>query len=337
MESKYKYTIITACLITILVVSSTTLFASSVSGYQSITAEWQKIVWTDDDGVVVTTPISGTIARWDSSAVRADAWFKNWNTYSGEVEQPKFDRNINYHEWWINDTITAENPTGEARHFEWSIDIYTMNVNFRATDGDHIAYDAEWWVELRNNVDSVFKVLGAEAAASYVIYAQTEEYTKVPEDHQHAIILPTVSNFELFFIDAGETTAPAVPEEGSDLDFDKLEPYSHVAIKFLFDDFGLVAWGTEPVVNMVVELNVLTLGRFDYVLTYVEGGENQIAPIGALGVFASIGAALAAGWGALMDGFTGIAGAFVAPLMAIAAIVGCVVVIIIVLKRGGDE
>lgn len=335
MNRKTKYLIITACLVTILVVSSSTMFATSLSGYQSITAEWHKVVWEYADGGRYEYPINGTTAQWDASHAQPSGL--NKNTYSGEVEQPKWDRNIDYHEWWLNDTVTAGDPEGEARHFEWAIDIYTVNVNFRATEGIDPADGAEWWLQLQNNVESVFKVLGAEDAVSYIIYAQTEEYTKDPEDHAHAIILPTVSNFEMEFIDGTVALPPGIPEEGSDLDFDKLEPYSNIAIKFLFDDFGLVFWGREPTVNMVVELNVLTIGRFDYALSYVEGGENEIAPRGALGVFESIGAAIAAGFGGLMDGFVSIADAIVAPLMAIAVIVGCVLVIIIVLRRGRNE
>ncbi|MBY8999062.1 MAG: hypothetical protein KGD60_15150, partial [Candidatus Thorarchaeota archaeon] len=328
MNRKAKYLIITACLVTILVVSSSTMFATSLSGYQSITAEWHKVVWEYDDGSPYEYQISGTIGQWDASDAQPDGY--NRNTYSGEVEQPKWDRNINYHDWWLNDTVTAGDPEGEARHFEWAIDIYTVNVNFRATEGIQGADGAEWWLQFQNNVESVFKVLGAEDAVSYIIYAQTEEYTKDPADHGHAIILPTVSNFEMEFLDGTVAVPPGIPENGSDLEFDKLEQYSNIAIKFLFDDFAVVWLGPEPTVNMVVELNVLTIGRFDYALSYVEAGENEIAPRGALGVFESIGAAIAAGWGGLMDGFVGIAGAVVGPLMAIAVIVVCVVVIIIV-------
>jgi hypothetical protein len=307
----------------------------SLSGYQSITAEWHKVTWWYDDGSPYEYLISGTTAQWDASDAQPSGF--NKNTYSGEVEQPKFDRNIDYHDWWLNDTVTVEDPEGEARHFEWAIDIYTVNVNFRATEGIQGADGAEWWLQLQNNFESVFSVLGAEDAVSYIIYAQTEEYTKSPENHDHAIILPTVSNFEMEFLDGTVAVPPNIPESGSDLDFDKLEPYSNIAIKFLFDDFALVWLGAEPTVNMVIELNVLTIGRFDYTLSYVEAGDNVIAPIGDIGVLAGIGGAIAAGFGGLVDGFTGIVGAVVAPLMAIAVIVGCVLVIIIVLRRGRNE
>lgn len=330
MESKYRNTIIAVALVTMLVVTATIPFRS-LSGYQSITAEWYKVVWEYEDGSPYEYPLDGTVAQWDASDAQPSGY--NKNSYSGEAEQPKWDRNIDYHEWWVNDTVTAEDPEGEASHFEWAVDIYTLNINFRVTEGIQGADGAEWWIQLKNNVDSVFNVLGAEDAVSYIIYAQTEEYTIVPDPHPYAIILPTVGSYELFFLD-GSTAVPGdVPEEGSDLDFDALRPYSNIAIKFTFDNFAAVWLGTQPVVNMVVELNVLTIGRFDYTLSYVEGGENQVAPAGALGFFDGIGAALGAGFGALMDGFVSVADAIVAPLITIAAIVVCVVIIIIVIKR----
>lgn len=337
MDRKHKQLIITMCVITIIIVSSSTMFASSVSGYQSITAEWYQVRWPNAQETEHTLvwPMSGTVIQWDGDDTQGvfDDKFWDRNSYSAELEQPKFLENIDYHEWWINDTVSAASPTGEARHFEWSIDLYTLNVNFRGTGGVALCTGVEFWVELKNNIDSVFKVLGAEDAASYIIYAQTEEYTWEPESAPHHIILPTVSNFELFFLDVGETVSPGIPEEGSDLDFSRLEPYSHVAIKFVFDDFG-TEWGdTEPVVNMLIELNVLTVGRFDYVLTYVAAGEDQVAPRGQLGFFDGIGAALAAGFDALMDGFVSLTDALVAPLMAIAVITVCVLIIFIVLRR----
>jgi hypothetical protein len=303
---------------------------TSMSGYQSITAEWYKVVWEYEDGSPYEKLFDGNIIVWDAGDAQPYGW--NKNTYALEVEQPKYDRNINYHDWWINETVSESNPEGVAEHFEWAIDIYTVNVNFRATDGIAGADGAVFWLELQNNVNSVFTQLGAEAAASYVIYAQTEEYTKVPDNIPHGIILPTVSNFEMVFLDGTNAVPPGTPEEGSDLNFAQLEPYSHIAIKFIFSDFGLPFAGTEPTVNMVVELNVLTVGRFDYVLTYVEAGDNDIAPIGALGVLDGIGAALGAGFNALMDGVGGLGEAFTGPLVAI-AVIAIVVFAVIILVR----
>lgn len=299
-----------AVLTIVVVGTGTAAFSTSLSGYQSITANWYKVRWPNAQGTQYTLewPKSGTVIQWDGDDTQgkfADG-MTDLNTYSAETEQPKYSHNIHYNEWWINDTVSAGSPTGMASHYEWAIDIYTLNVNFRVTAGYGGCQGVEFWLELKNNFDSVFKVLGAEGAASYIIFAQTENYTWTPTSAPHHIILPTVSNFELFFMDAGETVSPGIPENGSDLDFEKLTPYSHVGIKFVFDDFG-AGWGeTQPTVNMLVELNVLTLGRFDYVLTYVEGGEDEAAPWGNLGMFDSIGAALNAGFGALLDGVTGL-------------------------------
>jgi len=351
VDKRQQYAIITIALITIVAVTITTPFATSMSGYQSITGEWYKVDWdgtwyagTDiskiyPNDISVHEPLSGSSVTWDGNdaAGVAEVWNQpDWNGIVAEIENPKFDRNIDYKQWWMNDTVTENNPEGVARHYEWSIDIYTVNVNWIVLDGIHWYTDVSFWAHFQNNINSVFEVLGAEDAASYVIYAQTEDYTWSPESAGHHIITPTVSNFELFFVDEGTTSPPDYPEEGSDLDFDALTPYSHVAIEFVLADFGCGAGESRPSVTMVLELNVLTVGRFDYALSYVEGGENEEAPIGGLGFFDGIGAALGAGFGALMDGFVGIAGAIVAPLIVIAVIVGCVVVIIIVLRRGRD-
>lgn len=292
----------------IIIGTGTAAFSTSLSGYQSITANWYKVRWADaqGSGIDLEWSKSGTIVQWDGDDTQGmfSDGMTDMNTYSAETEQPKYSHNINYKDWWINDTVTAAKPSGVAKHFEWAIDIYTLNVNFRVTAGVGGCQGVEFWLEMQNNVDSVFKVLGAEKAASYIIFAQTENYTWTPTSAPHHIILPTVSNFELFFLDTN-LAMPGIPEEGSDLDFEKLTPYSHVGIKFIFDDFGAGQGQTQPTVNMLVELNVLTLGRFDYVLTYVEGGEGDPAPMGGLGLFDSIGAALDAGFGALLDGMTG--------------------------------
>lgn len=298
-----------AVLVIVVVGTGTAAFSTSLSGYQSITANWYKVRWPNaqGSGIDLEWPKSGTIVQWDGDDTqdKFSDGMTDLNTYSAETEQPKFSRNIRYKEWWVNDTVSAGSPTGTASHYEWAIDIYTLNVNFRVTAGYGGCQGVEFWLEMQNNVDSVFSVLGAEDAASYVIFAQTENYTWTPTSAPHHIILPTVSNFELFFLDT-DIPMPSIPEEGSDLDFEKLTPYSHVGIKFVFDDFG-AGWGeTQPTVNMLVELNVLTLGRFDYILTYVEAGEDEAAPMGNLGAFDSIGAALDAGFGALLDGMTGL-------------------------------
>lgn len=342
MENKHKYVIITAVLITMLAVSSTALFTTSVSGYQSMTAEWYQVVWPNaQTGTqTFTKSLNGTTFNWnpDATGIETDGaipdGMDDLSTIAGEVESLKFDRNINYNDWWLNDTVSASNPDGEARHFEWAIDIYTMNVNFYAIGGAaYFINPPIISVELQNNFDSVFNVLGAEDAASYVLYAQTEEYTWEPTDAGWHTISPTVGNFEMTFLDGSTAVPPDVPVEGSDLDFSVLEQYSHVAIPFELTQFGKDRAGSAPTVNMLIEMNILTIGRFDYALTYEAAGDDQIAPIGELGVLAGIGAALGAGFGALMDGFAEVGGAIAAPLIAIAVIVGGVVVIFIVIKR----
>lgn len=316
---------------------------SSLSGYQSITAEWYKIRYPNAQftGIDLEWDVSGNVVSWDADDTQGEFGdgMDDMNSYQAETEQPKWFKNIRYKEWWLNDTVTVENPEGVASHYEWAIDLYNVNVNFRVTGGYKRPHDVEFWMEFQNNVDSVFKVLGAEEAASYIIYAQTENYTTVPTSVAHSIITPSVSNFELHFLDIGETIPPSIPEVGSDLDFDKLTPYSHVGIKFTFTDFGTAGIGaTQPVVNMLVQLNVLTLGRFDYALTYVEAGEDDIVPIGILGLFDSIGAALDAGFGALLDGMVGLGLGDINWTLVIIVIVLVIVAYVIiklgVLRRG---
>lgn len=346
MNEKHKYVIITIALVTILMVSSSALFTTSVSGYQSMTAEWYQVVWPNAQTGTKTfiKPLNGTTFNWNPDATGIETGGEipdgadDMSTIAGQVESLKFVENINYNHWWLNDTVSASNPEGEARHFEWAIDLYTINVNFNAIGGSaYFINPPQIWVELENNYQSVFNVLGAEDAVSYVLYAQTEEYSWAPESAGWHIINPTVGNFDIIFLDGTEAVPPAVPENGSDLDFEALEPYSHVAIPFELTEFGTAPFGSAPTVNMLVELNILTMGRWDYALTYVEAGEDQMAPIGALGILDGIGAALGAGFGALMDGFTGLAEGLTAPLIAIAVIVGAIVVIFIVLKMGGRD
>ena len=340
MEKQNKI-IIFALVCVILVVTASYNF-NPVSGYQSMTAEWNQVYWENaqDTSSTFIKPLEGTTFSWnaDNTGIETNGaipdGMSDFPTITGQVENPKFDRNINYHSWWVNDTVSAADPTGTASQYEWAIDIYTLNVNFYAYQGVEYfsASKPEVWVELKNNFDSVFNVLGAEDAASYVIYAQTENYTWTPEDAGWHIIQPSVSDFEVMFLD-GQTVTPEIPESGSDLDFTKLTPYSHIALAFVFEQFGQAWGGSAPTVNMVVELNVLTVGRFDYVLTYSAGGVNQIAPTGELGIFASMAAALEAGWSALMDGFTGLGSALFAPLITVAIIAVCGVIIIFVWRR----
>lgn len=330
LDKRQKRMLMVGLLLVAFVISSPMLFSGTgaLSGYQSITAEWYKVDWKYADGTPYTYYFEEdrNSVSWDASDAQPYGW--NKNTYAAEVEQPKFYENINYHDWWINETVSASNPTGIAKHYEWSIDIYRVNVNFRVSEGIEGAYGAEFWLEFENNVNSVFKMLGAEEAVSYIIYAQTEVYTKVPELHPHAIITPSVSNFYMEFLDGRTAVPPGVPQSGSNLNFDNLEPFSHIAIQFILEDFAGLLWQTQPVVNMLLELNVLTIGRFDYALTYVEAGDDDIVPIGELGIFDSIAAALAAGLSALGD----FAGGFTDLILMIVVIFGLVLITIVIVK-----
>ena len=103
MDSKLKYTIIAACVITIIAVSSSTLFASSVSGYQSITAEWYQVRWPNaqETDHTLVWPKNGTVIQWDGDDTQGVFADKFWDrdSYSAELEQPKFLENIDYHDW----------------------------------------------------------------------------------------------------------------------------------------------------------------------------------------------------------------------------------------------
>jgi len=345
MDKRLKYIIVSLCCVGITVVSSSA-FLTPVSGYQSMTAEWYQVVWPNAQTgtTTFTKSLSGSTFNWNPDATGIDSngaipdGTDDLSTVAGECENPKFDHHPDgdmfYNDWWINDTVSASNPTGEAKHYEWAIDIYTMNINFYAIGGAaYFINPPQIWLELQNNYDSVFSNLGAEAAVSYVIYAQTEEYTWTPESAGWHTISPAVGNFEFKFLDGSTAIPPGVPEEDSDLNFANLQQYSDVAIPFTLTQFGKDRAGSAPTVNMVIELNILTLGRFDYVLIYEAGGENQIAPIGELGILDSIGAALGAGFGALMDGFAGLGDSLVAPVVAICVMAGLVMVIIVILRR----
>jgi len=340
-KKETRIAILAVVIIAVLGLSATASFSTiSTSGYQSVTAQWYQVYWENaqDTGKTFIKPLSGSTLDWnpdatgiDSNGVIPDGW-SDLSTIAGEVENPKFDRNIDYHDWWINDSVSESNPTGVAQHFEWGIDVYTMNVNIYAIGGTtYFVSPPQLWVELKNNVDSVFSVLGAEEATSYIIYAQTEEYSWQPESAGWHIISPTTGNFDIIFLDGSGYVPPDLPEDGSDLNFGVLSQYSDVALPFTLTQFGKAAGGSAPTVNMVVEINILTLGRFDYVLTYNAAGSNQIAPIGELGILDGIGAALGAGFGALVDGFSNLATAATLPLITI--VVGVVIVVVALLFR----
>jgi hypothetical protein len=302
-----------AAAVVVFILLSPTITQSSLSGYSSITAEWHKVRWPNAQmsGKYFEMPLSGSTFTWNPDNIDADSGgrisdgLSDLPKINGEVENPKFDRNIEYRHWWLNDTVSAAYPEGNARHFEWSIDVYTMDVEFYAFEGTtYIQPVAEVWVELKNNANSVFVNFGAEEAASYIIYAQTEDYTWVPADAGWHLVTPSSGNFELLFL-SGNRVYPPTPQEGSNLNFDNLEKYSHIALPFEFTQLGSASYGSAPRIQMIVELNVLTVGRMDYVLTYVAGGENEIGPVGELGVWATMGAALEAGLSGLGDMLVG--------------------------------
>lgn len=345
MDSRLRYGIMAVAVIAIIVAAYGASF-SSVSGYQSMTAEWYKIRW-NYPGAFSPNPyvksVDGAYITWDGDETDKTAvggGMSNLNAYSAETSDPKYDSNTQYHDWWMNDTVSESSPTGVAQHYEWAIDKYTLNVNFATLSGDYgcdaqtfSGFGAEFWLELENNYDSVFSVLGAEDAVSYILYAEVGTYEWAPSTAANHRILPSVDKFDIMFIDGTTATPPDTPEDGSDLDFTTLEKYSHVALKFYFAQFGRAMAGTDVTVHYVINLSILTLGRFDYTLTYVEAGDNDIAPIGNYGLLDGIGAALGAGFGALCDGISGIAGSLFGPLVSIAVIFVAVIVLYIVWRR----
>lgn len=345
MDTRLRYGIMAVAVVTILIVSMSLPF-SSVSGYQSMTAEWYQVRW---DYPLEFSPnpyskdLSGAYVTWDgdeTDSVSKTGGWSNLNAYSAETSDPKYDSNLDYNDWWLNDTVTESNPNGDAKHYEWSIDRYTLNVNFATLSGDvgcdaqsNNGYGAEFWLELQNNYESVFRILGAEGAVSYVLYAEVDVYEWAPSTAANHRILPSVDKFDIMFLDGTTALPPDVPEEGSDLNFATLEQFSHVALRFSFAQFGRAGAGTDVTVHYVINLSVLTIGRFDYRLTYVEGGDNSIAPIGNFGLLDGIGAALGAGYSALMDGFADLGSALVAPLFALGIVIVCVIVLIMVWRR----
>lgn len=346
MDRRLKYAVIATALITIIIVSSGALF-SPVSGYQSMTADWYQVRWDYPLAFGTNNPyvkdVEGAYITWDADetdSISVSGGWSDLNAYSASTSDPKFDHNINYADWWVNDTISESSPTGTGQHFEWAIDIYTLNVNFATLSGDvgadaqsNTGYGAEMWLELENNYQSVFDVLGAEDAVSYVIYAEVGEYEWVPDTAANHRILPMTDKFEIKFLDGSVAVPPDIPQEGSDLNFAVLEQFSHIALQFYFADFGRAGAGTDVTVHYVINLNILTIGRFDYALSYREAGGNEAEPMGDLGFLDGIGAALGAGFGALMDGFVGLADSFFGPLVTLAVIAVCIVIIIIVLRR----
>lgn len=341
-----KYTVTASLLLVILFVSSAVFF-SPVSGYQSMTADWYQVRWNYPLAFGSNNPyvkdVSGGYITWDGDEtdnISVSGGWSDMNSYSAETSDPKYDHNIDYNDWWVNDTVSPSEPSGTAQHYEWAIDSYTLNVNFATLSGAYgcdaqtnLGFGAEFWLELQNNYQSVFTFLGAEKAVSYVLYAEVGTYEWIPATAANHRILPTTDKFEVKFLDGTAAVPPGTPQQGSDLNFAALEKFSHIALQFYFADFGLAAGGTDVTVHYVINLSILTIGRFDYALTYVQAGQNDAAPMGDLGILDGIGAALGAGYAALMDGVTGLADALFGPLVTIAIVAVCVVVIIVIWRR----
>lgn len=321
----------------------------SLGGYSSVVAEWDRIEWedpylTDPYGKSITE-IYGTTWTWDGNDVTApynlnpaagDIYMTDWTRYSGNIDQPKFDHNIDYHGWWINDTVTENNPVGEAEHFEWTVDEYRMMITFNThgSFGLEKAGNAIWWLNIKNNFESVFSQLGAEKASSYVIGAYVGNYTWAPLSANWHLINPVQGTYDLYYVE-GDTVPPPGFEEGSEIDFTSLEKYSNIEIQFSFADYGSQWLGSDCTVNIEVYLNVLTVGRFDHVLTYESGGENSDAPVGAAGAYDSIAGALEAGLSGLADISGELLSEAYGPIIFIAVIVCGIMVLVIVIRFGG--
>jgi len=339
-ETDRNLLIISVVAVLILSVSYLNFSPVGLSGYQSVVAEWHSVTWdtyTDTGGTVwpaYEEDLSGTSMVFDGNdRFGSGIGISDWCRYSGNIDQPKFDHNLEYHDWWINDTVTAENPTGEAKHYEYSIDQYRMMITLisHGVYGTQICDGVKFWFEIYNNAESVFENLGAEEAASFIVHAYVGNYTWIPETVNHHIVNPNQGSFDLTYVNSS-TVAPDALEEGSGLDFDQLEKYSHIKSEIEVVDFGTEIFGTDVTINLEVYLNVLTVGRFDHVLTYEAGGENSDAPIGNSGIFDSIAAALDAGYSALMDEASDLLNEAWLPIMMIVVGIFAVLIIIIVIK-----
>lgn len=315
----------------------------SLGGYSSVVAEWDRIEWEDpfpnDIYGASVTEVFGTSITWDGNDVTEPlslSYWTDWTRYSGNIDQPKFDHNIEYHGWWINETVSESNPSGNAEHYEWTIDEYRMMVTFNTHGyyGLEKTPDAVWWLNIKNNFQSVFSVLGAEEASSYVIGAYVGNYSWAPLSANWHIINPVQGSYDLYYVD-GNTIPPPAFEEGSEIDFTLIEKYSNIEIQFSFTDFGVQALGSDCTVNIEVYLNVLTVGRFDHVLTYESGGDNSLAPVGAAGVYDSIAGALEAGLSGLADIAGELLNEAYGPIIFIAVIVSGIMIMVIVVRFGG--
>ena len=105
--------------ICVILVSGTvigTVYGSptSLSGYQSVTAEWHQIVWPNAQlGTTTwTKSLDSNIVTWDPDLSGSEGspsvpdGMSDFNTYYTEADQPRFKENIDYNGWWINDTVS---------------------------------------------------------------------------------------------------------------------------------------------------------------------------------------------------------------------------------------
>jgi hypothetical protein len=215
-----------------------------------------------------------------------------------ETDQPKFDRNLETHEFQVNGSyVYDENGViigRDLRDYEWAIDIYTVIVSIStvAAYGDYACDGATFWLRFQNNAFTVFE--NADDAAGYVIQAHVASYTYT-ENHPNHIVLPTQGAYEIRFVGENVVDPPEAFEDNKDIDFEALRPFSDVEIPFKIVDLSPQIGGADCTVNILIELNVLRAGVWNFVLDYESGGINRNATEGSAGFFGTIMNSLAAG------------------------------------------
>jgi hypothetical protein len=215
----------------------------------------------------------------------------------------------------------------EQREYEWGIDMYTVMVSIStvAAYGDYACDGATFWLRFQNNAFTVFQ--NADEAAAYIIQAHVASYTYT-ENHPNHIVLPTQGAYELEFVGENVVEPPDWFADNQDIDLEALAPYSDVEIPFKIADLSPAIGGVDCTVNIVVELNVLRVGRWNYVLDYESGGRNRNATGGSWGFFGTIMnslAGMADWWTDQLGDFVGDIGlSFLLPLavLAIAVVIG---------------
>ncbi len=284
----------------------------TVGGFESITADWNRVTWneyTDTSGVVwpyYEKNFDFLTDTWDGNErFGSGLGIVDWARYRLETDQPKFNRTLETHPFTLNGSYVYNDNgaiTGiEQRDYEWGIDQYTVSVSIStvAAYGKFATDGATFWLRFQNNAFTVFD--NPDDAAGYIIQAHVGSYSYTL-NHPNHIVVPTQGAYELNFVGVAEVAPPEYLSQAQDIDLAALQPFSDVEIPFKIVDLSPDVAGADCTVNVIVVLNVLRVGVWNYILDYESGGRDRGGTGGSSGWIGTLVDSVLNGIGDLLGG-----------------------------------